>query len=150
MSSRQTIISRFTQAWHERAVVLKAASFAMVGVVNTVIDFGVFWTEVRYLGWALVPANVLSWLIAVSCSYVMNSLITFGPESGRVLRWRDYLAFLASGIAGMVASTAMLVAMSYVAPLLVAKLASILVAFVVNFSFSHFVVFRAKPRGKAD
>src|SRR5450830_1547862 len=96
----QNLLDRLTVAWHERAVALKAASFAMVGVVNTAIDFSVFWTTVYFLGWPLVPDNVLAWLVAVSFSYVMNSFITFGPESGRVLRWRDYATFLASGVAG--------------------------------------------------
>ena len=141
----QNLLARLTVAWHERAVVLKAASFAMVGVVNTAIDFSVFWTTVHFLGWPLVPANVLAWLVAVSFSYVMNSFITFGPESGRILRWRDYATFLASGVAGMVASTATLFALSYVMPLLAAKLISIAISFVVNFSLSHFVVFRARP-----
>jgi putative flippase GtrA len=141
----QNLLDRLTVAWHERAVALKAASFAMVGVVNTAIDFSVFWTAINFLGWPLVPANVLAWLVAVSFSYAMNSFITFGPESGRVLRWRDYATFLASGVAGMVASTATLFALSYVMPVLVAKLISIAVSFVVNFSLSHFVVFRARP-----
>ena len=141
----QNLLDRLTVAWHERAVALKAASFAMVGVVNTAIDFSVFWTTVHFLGWPLVPANVLAWLVAVSFSYAMNSFITFGPESGRVLRWRDYATFLASGVAGMVASTATLFALSYVMPVLVAKLISIAISFVVNFSLSHFVVFRARP-----
>ena len=137
-------------AWHERAIALKAISFAFVGVINTVIDFSVFWTAATYLQWPLVPANVLAWLVAVSFSYVMNSFITFGPESGRILRWRDYGTFAASGVAGMVASTATLFALSYVLPVLAAKLLSILVSFVVNFSLSHFVVFRARtPRGDA-
>jgi len=141
----QNLLDRLTVAWHERAVALKAASFAMVGVVNTAIDISVFWTTVHFLGWPLVPANVLAWLVAVSFSYVMNSFITFGPESGRVLRWRDYATFLASGVAGMVASTATLFALSYVMPLLAAKLISIAISFVVNFSLSHFVVFRSRP-----
>ena len=77
----------------------------------------------------------------------MNSFITFGPESGRTLRWRDYATFAASGVAGMVASTATLFALSYVMPVLAAKLLSILVSFMVNFSLSHFVVFKPrKPR----
>ena len=143
----QNLLDRLTVAWHERAVALKAASFAMVGVVNTAIDFSVFWTTVHFLGWPLVPANVLAWLVAVSFSYAMNSFITFGPESGRVLRWRDYATFLASGVAGMVASTSTLFALSFVLPVLAAKLLSIAVSFVVNFSLSHFVVFKArKPR----
>ena len=145
----QNLLNRLSVAWHERALALKAISFAMVGVVNTAIDFSVFWTTARWLGWPLVPANVLAWLVAVTFSYAMNSLFTFGPESGRVLRWRDYLTFAASGVAGMVSSTATLFALSYVMPLLVAKLISILVSFAVNFSLSHFVVFKARPRGDA-
>jgi putative flippase GtrA len=145
----QSILDRLSVAWHERAIALKAVSFAFVGVINTLIDFSVFWTTANYLQWPLVPANVLAWLVAVSFSYVLNSFITFGPESGRTLRWRDYLTFAASGIAGMVSSTATLYALSFVLPVLAAKLLSILVSFVVNFSLSHFVVFKARPRGDA-
>ena len=146
----QNILDRLTAAWHARAIALKAISFALVGVVNTGIDFSVFWTTAKYLQWPLVPANVLAWLVAVSFSYAMNSFFTFGPESGRTLRWRDYATFAASGVAGMVASTATLLALSYVLPVLVAKLLSIAVSFAVNFSLSHFVVFRVRrPRGGA-
>jgi putative flippase GtrA len=144
----QNILDRLSVAWHERAIALKAASFALVGLVNTAVDFSVFWTTVTYLHWPLVPANMLAWLVAVTFSYVMNSFITFGPESGRTLRWRDYATFAASGIAGMVASTATLFALSYVLPLLAAKLVSILVSFAVNFSLSHFVVFRPRRPGE--
>jgi putative flippase GtrA len=144
----QNILDRLSVAWHERAIALKAASFALVGLVNTAVDFSVFWTTVTYLHWPLVPANMLAWLVAVTFSYVMNSFITFGPESGRTLRWRDYATFAASGIAGMVASTATLFALSYVFPLLAAKLVSILVSFAVNFSLSHFVVFRPRRPGE--
>ena len=143
----KNIASRLRVAWHERAIALKAISFAMVGVVNTVIDFSVFWSATTLLHWPLVPSNVLAWLVAVSFSYAMNTFITFGPESGRVLRLRDYATFAASGVAGMVTSTATLFVLSYVMPVLFAKLLSILVSFVVNFSLSHFVVFKAKkPR----
>lgn len=147
----QNILQRLTVAWHERAIALKAASFALVGVVNTAVDFSVFWTAATYLHWPLIPSNVLAWLVAVTFSYVMNSFITFGPESGRILRWRDYGTFSASGVAGMISSTATLFAFSFVVPVLVAKLLSIAVSFAVNFSLSHFVVFRVRrPRGDAD
>jgi putative flippase GtrA len=51
----------------------------------------------------------------------------------------------------MISSTAMLFALSFVMPVLVAKLLSIVVSFAVNFSLSHFVVFRVRrPRGDTD
>jgi putative flippase GtrA len=136
----------------------KAASFGMVGLVNTGLDFGIFWTAVQQFGWPLIPANILAWLIAVSASYAMNSFITFAAESGRKLTWRAYATFVASGILGMVANTATLVAMTGILPLAianpdvqlaVAKLSAILVSFIVNFSMSHFVVFKTRPHADA-
>ena len=67
----------------DRAIALKAASFAMIGVVNTGIDFGVFTFTHYYLGLPIIAANSIAWLMAVSNSYVMNSMITFAAETGR-------------------------------------------------------------------
>ncbi len=147
----QNIIDRLIVAWHERAIALKAISFAVVGVVNTLIDLSVFWACYKFLLLPLVPCNVLAWLAAVSFSYMMNSFVTFGPESGRILRWRDYGIFVLSGITGMVAATATLVVLFdwLGIGVVIAKLLSILVSFVVNFSLSHFVVFRVRPRKDA-
>ena len=36
------LTDRMIAAWHERAIVLKAMSFAAVGLVNSLIDFGIF------------------------------------------------------------------------------------------------------------
>ena len=138
------LFRRLVQAWRTRGVTLKAASFALVGVVNTFIDLGIFLAAYNLLKLPLIPANVLAWLVAVSGSYVMNSFITFAAESGRQLRWRAYGAFVASGVAGVITNTAILA--SYWVPVLAAKLLAIAVSFVVNFSLSHFVVFRTRER----
>ena len=127
--------------------ILKMVSFAMIGVANALVDFGVFAFAYKLLGMPLVPSNVVAWLVAVSGSYVMNTLITFRHESGRILRRKD-LKFVASGILGVFAATTTLVALSYFVEVLVAKLVSILVGFAANFSMSHFVVFR--PKGPID
>jgi putative flippase GtrA len=145
------LYQRLHKAWHERAVSLKALSFALIGVVNTLVDLGVFLLGYNVLGLKLIPANLLSWLVAVSCSYVLNSSITFAHESGGKLSWRSYATFVASGIAGVTANTTVLFVASYWMPVLAAKLLSILASFVVNFSLSHFVVFRArKPQASAE
>jgi len=138
------LTTRLEQAWHRRAITLKAALFAVIGVINTLVDLGVFLIAYNIFAIPLVPANVLAWLIAVSGSYVMNSFITFAAESGRELRLRDYWKFVASGIAGVIANTTVLVVASYWMPVLAAKLIAIAVSFLVNFSLSHFVVFRRR------
>ncbi len=144
MGPVRRVVERLIAAWHRRAITLKAASFAVIGVFNTLIDLSVFLTAYNVFALPLVPANVLAWIVAVSFSYVMNSFITFAHESGRRLRWRDYGTFVASGIAGVIANTATLVVASYWVPVLAAKLIAIGVSFLVNFSLSHFIVFRSR------
>ena len=158
---------RLQQSWQERAVALKAISFALVGVVNTLIDASVFFLAYKLLtassqgpdfvaavvgvcrcgsveSLTLVIANVFAWIVAVSCSYVMNSYTTFAHESGRTLRLRAYGTFVASGVAGVIANTTTLVIAAQYLPVWAAKALAILVSFAVNFTLSHFVVFRVR------
>jgi putative flippase GtrA len=148
----------------------KAVSFGLIGVINVAVDTSVFFLvytilhrlAVRPLAalaeWcactnvdttALVASNLVSWSVAVSGSYMMNSFITFAAESGRQLRWRDYGKFVASGILGVIANTIALVAAAQIMPVLPAKGCSIVVAFGVNFCMSHFVVFRPRRAAPA-
>ncbi len=145
----------------------KAMSFAVIGIFNTLVDASVFFLVYALLtrsasttGWfataaglcrcgtaenlILIAANVTAWLVAVTFSYAMNSTITFAAESGRKLQFSAYLAFAASGVLGVIANTATLVLAAQVLPIWAAKGCAILVSFVVNFSMSHFVVFRAR------
>ncbi len=148
----------------------KAISFALIGVINVAVDASVFFLTYSYLTsdaatphsldafaqWcactsgdtmALIAANVIAWAVAVSGSYVMNSFVTFAAESGRQLRWLAYGTFVASGILGVIANTGALVIAAHFMPVLPAKGCAILTAFAVNFSMSHFVVFRPqRPR----
>jgi putative flippase GtrA len=174
-SRYERVRDRFAAGWRNRALSLKALSFALVGVVNTVIDYGVFLLARAAFdrssaalaffasvsgacqcggadSVALVAANTVSWVVAVTGSYVMNSTITFAAESGRQLKWRDYFTFVASGAAGWLANTATLIVAAEVLllPVWLAKLVAILASFVVNFTLSHFVVFRARPNAAGD
>jgi putative flippase GtrA len=132
--------------WRNRAVSFKAVVYALVGVVNTANDYCVFLTAHAVLGLPLVAANTLSWMVAVSGSYMLNSTITFAAESGRKLRWLAYFTFVASGIIGWFANTAaLLVAVEVLLlPVWLAKLLAVMASFIVNFSMSHFVVFRVR------
>jgi len=137
----------FVQVFGSPATRMKVISFALVGVGNTAVDFGVFILTYKLFGLPIVAANVVAWLVAVSGSYVMNTFVTFHVETGRVLRAKHYISFVASGVLGMVATTTALVVLSLYIHVMAAKLISILVGFAVNFTMSNLVVFRApKPR----
>ena len=142
----EAVRRRLSEAWQDRAVTLKAVSFALVGVVNFAVDFGVFSFGYYVLGLPIIAANVVSWMIAVSGSYVMNSLITFAAESGRQLRLRDYATFVLSQTGGLIANTTVVFIASFFMPVLVGKALAIGASFLVNFSLSHFVVFRRREQ----
>src|SRR5688572_17548669 len=100
------LLQRAMAALESRLGLLKkAGSFGAIGVVNTVVDFGVFVFCRQVIELPQIPSNVLAWVVAVSGSYVMNSYITFAAESGRRLHPRAYGAFAVSGIVGLVANT---------------------------------------------
>ena len=141
---------RILAALRRRRWMIKAMSFASIGVVNSIVDFSLFLLALRYLTSSLVVANIMAWCIAVSGSYVMNSFITFAAESGRQLTWRRYAAFVPSQLPGLVASTCTLKAAALVLPVPLAKLLAIGAAFLVNFSMSHFVVFRNRAPAQPD
>jgi len=148
----QDVLDRLMKAWHERAVAFKAISFGLVGLVNSAVDFGVFSFAYYDLELPIIAANTLAWVIAVTGSYVLNSTITFAAESGRKLGVKRYFGFALSQVAGFLANTATvwcLVELVHI-PAWAAKVAAIAVSFAVNFSLSHFVVFRARPGGDAN
>jgi putative flippase GtrA len=122
----------------------KIVHFALVGVGNTLVDFSVFTIAYKLALLPIVMSNVVAWMVAMSCSYVLNTYITFRVESGQRLRFRDYVTFAASGVLGMVMTTAVLLLLSLYLHVLVAKAVSILVGFAVNFTMSNLVVFRAR------
>jgi putative flippase GtrA len=150
----------------QRAVARKAVSFALVGVINALVDLGVFSLFHFYLGYSIIVSNIISWLIAVTGSYVINSMTTFAAESGRKLRLKSYVTFVLAQVAGFLANTATVVIVSYsipvllhafvgpdatlrvggqtIDPVLVGKVLAIGASFLVNFSLSHFVVFRKR------
>ena len=151
--TRISLLDRILDVVRDRALLLKATSFACIGVVNTVVDFGLFSLGHFYFGLPIVVANLISWTIAVTGSYVMNALITFAAESRRQLRVKAYLSFVAAQIAGFVADTTTVLAVVYLMPVaisrafgiepaLMGKILGIGVSFLVNFSVSHFWIFR--------
>jgi putative flippase GtrA len=140
--------TRFTEraraALSERPTLVKAGSFALVGVVNTLVDFGVFALAHFQLGLPIIASNLMSWACAVTGSYVLNSQFTFAAESQGKLSPGRYLAFVASQVGGLIANTTTVFAASYFVPVLMAKVLAIGVTFLVNFSLSHLAVFRPK------
>jgi putative flippase GtrA len=139
-----TIIERLTRSWRANPVALKALSFGLIGVINSAVDFSVFALSYYYFGLSILAAQVVAWVVAVTGSYIMNSTITFAAESGGRLGLRPFAAFIAAQVAGFLANTATVLLFSLLIPVWAAKLLAIGASFAVNFTLSHFVVFRRR------
>jgi putative flippase GtrA len=140
----ENLRERLAAAWHERAVALKAISFALVGLINTAVDAAIFFFMYGFITPSLVIANVSAWFVANTGSYVMNSYTTFSAETGGRLSLKHYAGFVGSGLVAVTASTITVVMAAKFMPVWGAKAIAILVSFAVNFTITHFVVFRTK------
>ncbi|CAN5356391.1 hypothetical protein BH11ACT8_BH11ACT8_09240 [soil metagenome] len=123
------------------------ARFAMVGVVNTLLDLGLFLLLHDELG--IVLANFVSTSAGMTFSFVVNGLFTFG--AGR-LTLRHALLFLATtGVVMWLLQPVVIHALLAAAGglgfdqdatwvVLLVKVASIGVSFVANFAAYRYVV----------
>ncbi len=143
----ERLIDRLHEASRGRATMFKVVSFGLIGVVNTAVDFGMFSVGYYLFGLPIVVANLISWAFAVTCSYVLNSKITFSIDTRRAFTLRSYLAFLAAQLTGFAANTTTVVIASHFMPVLFGKVLAIGASFLVNFSLSHFLVFRRPAAG---
>jgi putative flippase GtrA len=148
-----SLLQRLLPAWVDRSILAKAICFAFIGCINATIHLTVFWIGYRLLGLWIVVANIIAWCIAVTNSYVMNSMFTFAEESGRRLSIRGHLTFAATQVAGLIANTLTIYIVASILPAEVAKffgidpvmigaVTAIAVSFVVDFTLSHLIVFR--------
>ncbi len=137
----------------------KMASFAVIGALNGVVNYaitvGVTLLVLTPLGLAtsdtaLGAAKFLGWVVAVSNSYVLNTLTTFAAESGRRLSLATYGRFVASGLLGLVVEVAsFLLAVRYL-PVGLAAIVPIGMSFIVNFGMTRLVVFPGKSARPTD
>ena len=139
-----SLLARVLPAWVDRVLLAKAVSFGLVGCVNATVDFIVFSIAHLYVGLPIIPANLIAWCVAVTNSYVLNSMVTFAKESGRRLSFGRYVAFATTQVGGLIANTTTVFVASFFIPVLIAKLLAIGASFVVDFTLSHLLVFRRR------
>lgn len=120
--------------------------FAGVGVVNTLLDLGLFLLLHGPLG--LVLANFVSTSAGMTFSFVVNGLVTF--RAGR-LTLRHAALFLATTGVVMWALQPVFIhlLLGVVDDLLVVKVLSIGLSFVANFAAYRYVVWPATARETA-
>lgn len=81
--------------------------FALVGLLNTLVDFGLFNLLVLLLatpgGFALLACNAAAFLAANLCSYACNRSWTFASTSSASLK--EYSAYFGISLVGLLLNT---------------------------------------------
>jgi len=126
---------------------IRMVKFALVGVVNTGVDFAIFVLLVYALGVSALPAQVASYAGGVANSFWMNRKWTF-RATGSGSHWQEAIRFAAVNGASFLAATAVLIALhrGLAWSPAVAKIASISLSVAVNYLGSRYWVFRRGRR----
>ena len=150
-----------------KKTIWQMVKFAIVGVLNTLVDFAVFQTLNLTLGW-VYAAQVLGYTAGVVNSYLWNSSWTFREQ--RTRSFREIALFLLVNLASLGVSLGMIwlcrevfgVTNEWVAGWMpkalagflkgdtVAKLIATAVAIVVNYVGNRLFVFTKKPQAQKE
>lgn len=116
------------------------SKFSLVGVVNTGVDFAVFWLLHGLLGVPLLVANTLSYACGIINSFVCNKRWTFRDQDRNTTA--QFYRFVGLNLISLLLSNALVMAFSQVLPVLAAKLVAIIGTLVWNYWTSHRFVYR--------
>jgi putative flippase GtrA len=116
----------------------QAAQFALVGVSNTLLDFGLF-SLLVHLRVPVVVSNCISYSAGVAWSFFWNQRWTFGNAAG--FRLTVAGRFLLVNLLSVAVSTALLYGLTAFWPPATAKLATLPIMFAWSFTLSKFYVF---------
>jgi putative flippase GtrA len=122
--------------------------FAVVGVLGFIIDAGVLAVAVHWLHWGLYAGRAVSFLLAVTATWVLNRNYAFHATASqsRLAEWLRYLLSNAVGGSVNLGSYALLIHQSATlreTPTLAVALGSI-AGMLVNFTLMKVFVFRSR------
>lgn len=127
-------------AWAER--VRRPALFAAVGLVNTVLDIGLFWGLTRHAHLHALAATVVGYSAGSLHGYVANGKLTFREARTRLIAPASIARFgFVTGIS-LAASSLTISVLLLALPDMPAKVLSVGITFVINFFLSRTVVYR--------
>ena len=138
-------------------VIFQFAKYVTVGLANTAVDFGVLnlimWTTGVYQGKSVILFNTISFLVAVTNSYIWNKFWTFKAKDKSNIP-AQFIQFVIVSIIGVLINTGIVyIGSSLISPMFgfsanvwtnVAKVLATVVSLIWNFAGYKFIVFKKK------
>jgi putative flippase GtrA len=130
-----------------KVVTKETISYAIVGVLTTVVNLVSFDILCNKLGWNELIGNVIAWLLAVSFAYVTNNLFVFGngmEEKSKEIT--KIIKFFGARLVTLgIEELGLLVFVSFLEfPNMIVKLGLAVIVIIVNYLFSKLYIFNKK------
>ena len=123
--------------------------YLIFGGLTTIVSWGVYYICVHLLRMDVVPANVISWILAVAFAYVTNRKWVFESKTtGAKAVGKEIVGFASGRLLTLAIETALLwltVDIFHWHDMLMKVIISILVV-ILNYFFSKFFVFTGKNK----
>lgn len=115
--------------------------FSLVGLLNTALDFFVFFLLFTIFGFGGVISHLMAFCVALANSFILNAKWTF-QNLKRDQLFRQVLTFVLIGFSGLVVSTVTLAFLSPIVTTYPAKIIAIGASLIVNYLGSALIVFK--------
>jgi putative flippase GtrA len=116
--------------------------FATVGLLNTLLDVGLFWMLTTLAGLPLIAANTMSYSAGVVNSFLWNKYWTFGDIRQGDPIHRQFLSFVIISIAALGISATLVWLFVQILPAMAAKLVSTAGTMIWNYVMSAVFIYR--------
>ena len=127
----------------------------MVGLANTIIDFGLLFA-LTAIGVALIPANMISTAVALTFSFFANRRFTFASSGGYLWQSISFVVVTLIGlwalqpIVLLIGTNILTEPLGAALALLVAKIVATVVSMTWNYLLYDRVVFRVRQANTSD
>ncbi|MBE5816567.1 MAG: GtrA family protein [Clostridiales bacterium] len=124
--------------------IVRLIRFTLIGGVNTAVDYGVFFLLHTLLHVGSLISQVISFSSGVVCSYFLNRRFTFKAKNK--MSTAEVIKFIILNLIAMGSSVLVVWVFEtyfHISPY-IAKLASMLVSFTINYVGNRFFIFKAE------
>lgn len=117
--------------------------YCLVGTSGTILDLGILYALVEYAHLPVIPASIISFVIAAFNNFLWNKIWTFQDRSARVIK--QYIKFMIVSVMGLLLNTSILFVAVHLLLIwyVAAKLFASGVILLWNFAINKFWTFRS-------
>lgn len=125
------------------------AAYGIIGVLTTIIDYGVYWLLVNILAVNYIIANIAAWVTAVTFAFPMNKVFVFKSRKWSLdLVKSECVTFISSRMITGILETLLLYLLVDIVELNknYAKIIALIIFTITNYLIGKFVVFNPNNR----